>query len=321
MPEEEKSVRRKAGAKVAGGIAMMVFAPITSIVGFGTTILGAATGIIGGGGAKLISMGYSDPDKKALWQERSQRARSFGTKAFLGGLILSFPYAAGSIAILEGGVQALADDDSYGMWPALKSVARLTSGGLPQPGDPVNDLTPVVSPPQHHDAQPHRAQNIDNQQQIQPAVSISTDYIARAANFEEATKRYQEEIRKKPEAQKYKMVGDLVHLPNGSYEATYIHPSYTGAPEKCPEEFKVKQQFNDKMELIAAKIGPKAECIVPPIKEGTEFKLLKLENGKVTDCKAAAQDAQAMREAGFGSQSYAGPAPNKGPQTHSSRTA
>ena len=316
MPEEEKkSARGKAGAKIVGGIVMMAIAPITSAVGFGTAILGAATGTLGGGGAKLISMAYSDPDKKALWQERGQRARSVGTKAFLGGLILSFPLVAGSLAILEGGAQAIANDDSYGMWPALKGIARFTSGGHSQPGDPVNDLAPVMASPPHHDDQPHQAQNASHQQQIQPAVSVSTEYIARAANFEEATNRYQEEVRKKPEAQKYKMVGDLVSLPNGCYEATYIHPSYAGDPTNCPEEFKVKQTFNDKMELMGVKIGQKAECTVPPIKQGNEFKLLKHENGQVVDCRAAAQNAQAMRNAGLETTSHAGPAPSKAPQT------
>lgn len=289
MSDKEESIKLRGKGKIVAGIAMMILAPATRFVGMISMGLGATVGIIGGIGGKVISWCCSDPDNKAYWQNKSKQARSWGTKAFLGGaLFFGSPILAG-IATLGEGLYNQTGKNEYGLLPTLRAAARFTSGGLPQPGDPVLSQEPSL-PNQQSNTQ-HPPLN-----QMQPIKSLSSmASITNATNFEQAQSAYRNELGKIREDQRYVM-GEPQDCGNGNYKAIFVPPEYTGRVEECPKELQVEQTFNQDMQVIGVKAGSKATCTLPPIKTASGFEMNKCDNGKTIDCRSSSVDAQNMQK-------------------------
>ncbi|MCT4634847.1 MAG: hypothetical protein N4A31_01185 [Rickettsiales bacterium] len=271
--DKEKNIKFKGKGKVLAGMAMMVAAPITSFVGMISMGFGATVGIIGGIGGKAISWCCSDPNNKAYWQQKSKKARSWGTKAFLGGAPFFISPLIAGMAIVGEGLYNQTGKNEYGLMPSLRAVARLTSGGLPQPGDPVLSQEPSL-PNQQSNAQ-HPPLN-----QFQPVKSISNmSSIVNAPSFKEAQTAYKEELGKTSEDQRYVM-GEPQACGNGNYKAVFVPPEYKGKVKECPKELQVEQIFNKDMEVIGIEAGANATCISPPIRKSkSEWGMKKYENG------------------------------------------
>lgn len=290
MPEDktESRIRLEGKGKIVAGIAMIAFAPFTRAAGGIMMGIGASVGIFGGIAGKAISWCCSDLDNKAYWQKKSQEARSWGTKAFFGGVTCAlFPYIAGATAIVEGAYNQTGQNQ-YGIMPALREIASVTSGGLPQPGDPA--LSQDVPPPAQQSNMQHPPLN-----QMQPVKSISNmALVANSQNFDQAQAAYRDELRKTSENQRYVM-GEPQACGDGNFKAIFVPPEYKGNEAGCPPELQVEQIFNKDMQVIEVNPGIKSTCTPPPIKTPTGFEVKRYENGKTIDCMAAAQSAQNMQ--------------------------
>lgn len=289
MVDTPENIKLKGKGKIAAGIAMIAFAPFTRGAGFIAMGVGATVGILGGIGGKAISWCCSDPDNKAYWQKKSQQARSWGTKAFLGGAFFAAsPIVAGVSVIAEGAYNQTGKNE-YGIMPSLRVVARFTSGGLPQPGDPVLSQEPSL-PNQQSNTQ-HPPLN-----QMQPVKSISNiDSIVNAPSFKQAQTAYKDEILGNSKDQRYIMREPEI-CENGNYKAVFVPPEYKGREDTCPKELQVEQIFNKDMEVIEINAGAKATCISPPIRKSeSEWGMKKYEKG-VSISGEPPQSVQNMRE-------------------------
>jgi hypothetical protein len=282
-PEAKKNVRLKGLGKFILGLVMMgPLAPITSLVGGGGVALGGLS-IAAGAITKGFSLLSKTQGTKDFWTRQSQKLRSFGAKAIVGGATCIYPPIIGIALISEGLYNGITNDDSYGVWPLMREAARVTSGGLPQWGD--EPIKPI--PPQEIN-QPQQQQPI----QCPPVEKINTAQIAAANNYQEATEPYKEEL-KKPDVGKMEML-DCQPIANGNWKAVYIPSGYT--KDTCPLEKQVVQTLNSQGQVIGVKVGAEVTCITPPVlTPDGNFNMHKYENGKTIDLKQSQQKAVSMQ--------------------------
>lgn len=122
--EIKKQIRAKGILKCIIGLIMMVIIPLVTFIGLIAKFIGAVC-IIAGAAIKAFEVfAQHNKEKRMFWKERTENFMHFGGVAFLGGLVMTIPYLANVIAIIEGLYNAIKLEDKYNSVEFLDKAAK-----------------------------------------------------------------------------------------------------------------------------------------------------------------------------------------------------
>lgn len=123
--EVKKQIRAKGILKCIIGLIMLVIMPLVNFIGLTAKFIGGICVIVGAVIKVFEIFSQHDKTKQVFLKERTEKFIHFGTIAFLGGLVMTIPYLAAVIVIMEGAYNAIRMEDKYNCVEFLDKAGKL----------------------------------------------------------------------------------------------------------------------------------------------------------------------------------------------------
>jgi hypothetical protein len=110
----KRSIRVRGAIKIVAGIIMMPLSFILVFIGYLVRLIGGLS-LLAGIAAKIASILAKEDERRLFWQERAQKLVSFGSVAFVSGVVLTIPFLPGVLVMFEGVYNIVAIESSCGI--------------------------------------------------------------------------------------------------------------------------------------------------------------------------------------------------------------
>ncbi len=127
MTEDVKRTIRIRGAiKIVAGLVMMPLTFLVILVGFLAKLIGGLA-LLAAIATKIAAVYVPEDERKAFWNERTQKLAPFGGITFISGLILTIPFLPGVLLMFEGVYNVVAVEASCGILQTLNALSNFIS--------------------------------------------------------------------------------------------------------------------------------------------------------------------------------------------------